>query len=102
MRQTVEARESQIDAVLAEVANLRQSADELPAQLSEKARALEAEQKSLEARKADVEEKKKGRQLRKNELSKVRLAHLFNSLNSSTFYSFLGRHVLQGASRSVF
>jgi kinetochore protein Spc25 len=63
-------KKGEVDAVLAEVANLKNSlASELPAKLSEHNKQLEEEQRGLEACRRDVDAKKEGRQLRKNELS---------------------------------
>ncbi len=57
--------------MLAEVANLRKTAqEEVPAKLSDRSKQLETEQRALEAARRQVEEKREGRELRRNEMAK--------------------------------
>ena len=70
-KKTLSVKHAEIDAVLEEVQKLKEKLTaEVPKQMEEKKKAVDAEQENLEKCKKDVEDKKAGRMLRKNELSK--------------------------------
>jgi flagellar biosynthesis GTPase FlhF len=70
-RKELSSKKSEVDAVLAEVANLRKTAQEdVPAKLSDRNKQLESEQRALEMARRQVEEKREGRELRRNEMAK--------------------------------
>ena len=70
-KKELSSKKSEVDAVLAEVANLRKTAqEEVPARLSDKSKQLEAEQRALEVARRQMEEKREGRELRRNEMAK--------------------------------
>lgn len=84
------SKKEEVDAVLADVANLKATlSTEMPMKLADQKSKLEQEERNLEACRKDVEAKKEGRQLRKNELSMGITFYKGAEKNNKESFSFL-------------